>query len=271
MPTFSYSGTGAFSVSGNYIVFEAMHITGTKSGSVSTFSGAGTILYSCIFENATSGSGGIALYASGSSILVENCDVKLTNGGNAGSYALGAAGAGAKFIGNRVKSSMHGIMVASASHLFSNQIINSAGVGITNNSSNVGFIVGNTIVGGSSDGIALAVTAGVQLIVNNCITDNSGFGINLNNSGATAMIGFNRTRDNGAGAISGATDWVSAAGWGAVTTDTGGPETDYTNASATDYRLISTSPAISVGIPSYRDMGALQHQATGGGSYIFVQ
>lgn len=265
----TYTGTGGLTVSGSYIVFESLSISGAKNGAQIGVTGSAVSFRGCVLSNATSGSGGIVLSGTtGSGLTVQNCDLTLSNGGNAGSFCLSFA-QNFRLIGSRITSSSHGVKVANApGDIIFNQIYGCAGYGITNANTTVGgstCVLGNTIAGCTNDAIAIVGnTAAMMTIVDNCITDNSGYGINAGNVGNIVFISNNRTRDNTGGAINAASDWFSAMGWGEVTTDTGGPETDYTNVSITDYRLISASPAVGVGLPLYYSLGAVQPQSTGG-------
>jgi hypothetical protein len=57
-----------------------------------------------------------------------------------------------------------------------------------------------------------------------------------------------------------------------VTTDTGGPETDYVDASTNNYKLIDASPGIESNIFKPADMGAFQREkgaGGGGGTALF--
>lgn len=55
--------------------------------------------------------------------------------------------------------------------------------------------------------------------------------------------------------------------FGIVTTDTGGDETDFVDASSDDFSLISTAPGKAAGLVGFTDIGALQREeaASGGG------
>jgi hypothetical protein len=107
-----------------------------------------------------------------------------------------------------------------------------------------------------------------QLVIGNHITDSTGWGIDCGYDGTAQLAGIfiaNRTRDNASGAINGFDDWATGTSIGHVTTDTGGPETDYTDAGSNDYTLISAAPAKGVGLVPYMDIGGLQRQEPAGG------
>lgn len=271
MPAISYTGLNGLTVSGNYIVVESLSISGTKNGALVSFSGVDNTIRACKIVNTTTGASGQAFaIPSGNYQIAQNCDIALANGGNAGDVAVVIASTGGGVYGCRITSSKHGVSTSGNGIIANNMIYNCGSIGITNAASTSGpYIIHNTITGCTADAIGIpAGNTGRTLIINNCLTDNGGWGINT--SGAMVILANNRTRDNSSGAITGSDDWVAASNWGAVTTDTGGPETDYVNASITDYRLISTSPAKATGIPLYSDIGALQRQeSVSGGSYTF--
>jgi hypothetical protein len=111
-------------------------------------------------------------------------------------------------------------------------------------------------------------------IAGNMITDNSRYGINLSTGTAwVGLIGPNRTRDNVSGDTSSSTlDWSQTGRIiPLVTTDTGGPATDYVNTSVNNYNLIQASPGKGVNVPKISDLGAygLPDPSGGGGSAVF--
>lgn len=106
-------------------------------------------------------------------------------------------------------------------------------------------IHGNTIAKNSSDGINIITGAtSLQRITDNLITDNGGHGINGVSAANAVFDPSNRFRDNTLGNTNLATDWMTLGSIvGIVTTDTGGPETDYVGYASNDFRLINGSPA----------------------------
>jgi hypothetical protein len=134
----------------------------------------------------------------------------------------------------------------------------------------------NCTVTNWQDGVFWNTTTPDQLswIAGNMLTDNSRYGINLSTGTQwCGIIGPNRVRDNVSGDTNSATlDWANAGRiLPLVTTDTGGPETDYTNASGNDYSLIATSPAKDANRPKNSDLGAFGLPTTtgGGGTSVF--
>jgi hypothetical protein len=75
---------------------------------------------------------------------------------------------------------------------------------------------------------------------------------------------FNRLRDNTAN-FDGFDDWTTGVSVGAVTTDTGGDETDYTDVASDNYRLIAAAPGAGVASVPNRDIGSLQRTSSGSG------
>lgn len=121
-------------------------------------------------------------------------------------------------------------------------------------------VIGNTIYGGKGIGFSNVVYTTLSLIEDNHVTDNSDWAIvNLNATGSPIVLSGNRTRDTTSGAVSWAGDWDNATTWAHVTTDTGGPETDYVNAggSPKNLNLISGAPSLEAGLMG-RDIGSLQ-------------
>lgn len=127
----------------------------------------------------------------------------------------------------------------------------------------------NSTITGCTDGIGIVtnVTLATTVVTDTMLTDNTGSGIKSNDSPLTLVN--NRFRNNGAN-VTGSADWVSAESWGDVTS---GSTSDYVDSTVSDYRLATGSPARGVGVPLYRDIGALQttNAVSAGGSFIFAQ
>jgi hypothetical protein len=106
------------------------------------------------------------------------------------------------------------------------------------------------------------VNTEIGVVINNHVTDCSKF-IDSLYSG-TALIPLiiynNRTRD-----VTTLLTGIESIEAGAVTTDTGGASTDYTNAGADDLTLISGAPGLLTGMGLNTDIGALQRLVTPGG------
>jgi hypothetical protein len=262
-PVITYT-TGVLSLSGSFILLETLKVTSTRNGSAVGTSGTDCMLRACDLSNATTGSSGNVFSATGRCLL-SNCDFALTNGGNNGTDAVTFSTQGSRIWFCRVKSSAVGITNAANSLTIDACTIfacTSHGINLTGTGAYTN-ILGNTIV--SNGGDAIRVVTGTTVthhIWNNCITDNTGAAVNAISTGNSVVLGYNRYRDNAGGNIVSGGDWTTVTDYGAVTTDTGGPETDYVNAAGNDYRLIATSPAVAAGIPASASIGALQRPAS---------
>jgi hypothetical protein len=133
-----------------------------------------------------------------------------------------------------------------------------------------GFIRNNTILG-FVDAFYVATTQSPLIVAGNMITDNSGYAFNLVGNSCPILIGPNRIRDNALGSINLGGNYTDCGRiYPTITTDTGGPETDYVNAAAGDYNLISASPGKEANTWKWSDIGAFQRKdAGGGGAAVF--
>lgn len=106
-----------------------------------------------------------------------------------------------------------------------------------------------------------AVNGLAPIVVNNYATGCSKFIESLYSSTANyaVIVGNNRTRN-----ITTMYTGIEEIEFGGVTT-AGSDATDYVNAGAGDFNLLSTAPGVSVAMRQYRSMGALQRDQTGGG------
>jgi hypothetical protein len=260
MPVITYT-TGSLTASANFVIIEALNISGARNGATLILSGTDCFAHWCKMSNAAAGSSGITCTTSGSRCGIIDCDLALSNGGNAGSTAINvSAGAGPRYIANRITSTAAGILLSGivSSLVANNTIYGCAGIGISaTGTGGSGVILGNTVVGGTTDGIDIvAGQTGTWVIGNNCITDNGGYGIDLNNANVGVYEFNNRYRDNTSGTVNLGTDWTTATNFGVVTSGSG--TSDYVNSGSNDYRLIPTSPATSAALPLSASMGALQ-------------
>lgn len=249
MPSITYSGTGKLNVSGNWIILESLGISGTQNGIGVAIANANAITR-CVLSSSRTGGTCYTLQVNGSSCYAYDNDISFTSGTPAAAVNLVNGG---RAIANRITSSNLGVEITSGTGavVLDNLIYASVGYGISKSIAGAMVLLyGNTVVGGSSDGINI-VTSSTTLdaVLNNMITDNGAYGINGVAAGNAIFAAHNRTRDNTSGATNSATDWLAATKYSHVTTDTGGPETDYTNSGSNDYTLISASPAKGVGEP----------------------
>ncbi len=267
MPLISYASTFRQSGSGVFTLWESLNFLGLTSNPIFTV-GSDALVKSCVGENQSTNAAAIGFGCVGNArCCIVDCDCTLS-GASGGGYAVGGT-ATIRIIGCRVKGGPGiGISCATTSAIIGNVIFAQTGIGITcTNINSSGVMYGNTIVGGTGDAInILTGTTGLQCIVNNLLTDNTGAAINMVSTANAAFTGYNRTRDNAGGALANGGDWNTATTYAHVTTDTGGPETDYVASGSNDYRLIAPSPAAGAGFLPYADIGALQRQPFSGGS-----
>ena len=270
-PTITYT-TGRINVTGNFIEIENLSVTSNSASAAVTLA-ANCSITRCYITSGGTGSGSQALSpGSASPVLVIDNDI-FQLGASGGAAAIFIQGAGAKLIGNRVRSvSGAGINCRSTVVVRNNTVFNCGTVGILMDStSGAPLIDGNTIVGCAGDGIDIITgTTGLQFIVGNMITDNGGWAVDFNSAAVAGYVAYNRTRDNTSGAYNLATDWVAATSFGDVTTDTGGAATDYVDAGGLDFNLIRLSPATSASLPQFASMGALQRSQTGSSAFSYV-
>lgn len=271
-PLLSYaSGTRLNASGADFTIFQNLKLTVAGTGIAGPLlNGAGnSVIYRCYAENISTSASAVGI----SGGIVIDCDAALT-GASGGSAAI----SGTVVIGCRViQSQATGINPNNSTSVALDNVVANCVNGIVFSATTVGSrfcAIGNTVYNCSSNGITIASAAytAIPLIsFNNHVTDcgANGFYSNYDGTGQLAAVfGFNRTRDNVTAAMNGWDDWVSATTFSHVTTDTGGAETDFTNAGSNDYTLISAAPAKGTGLQPYTDIGALQRQeaAAGGGS-----
>lgn len=271
LPALTYNSTFQLNATGSFLIVENLNIAGSRSAPVATIT-TDSLIRGCAFTNSSTNAAAAGLIIN-TRCLALDCDAFLTGAsGGAAAFTTSTGTAGVRFFGCRGKTTSTTAAAfttsTSGAPIFESCTAYASGIGILINSSNTGWagsITRCTIVGNTSDGIQTPTLTTQVVIGDNMITDNGGYGINLNAAGSSAVLFNNRTRDNTLGAINGGTNYVNATNYGAVTTDTGGPETDYVNSGGNDYNLIAGSPAVSVALPLYSSMGALQRSQTGGG------
>lgn len=264
-PTISYS-SGRLNT-GTFWVVECLNITRTNNDTAFALGGSqGHFIFRCrVSASGTSSGGAINQTSTG---LTMECDIFQT-AGSGGATALNLNGG--QVWRSRIKStSGPGLLAAtSAGGQVKNCLIyqcGTDGISCTNTTGPL-VILDNTIVANTGDGIDLVASHVAQaLIEGNMITDNGAWGINFNNTVQFIQLGYNRFRDNVSGQYSHTPDWVTATDHGNVTTDTGGPSTDYNDTSTLDWTLIAQSPGVSAAWP-YSSMGAYQRLQTVSVSY----
>jgi hypothetical protein len=261
MPLITYTGSARINASGSWLIFESLEITAAANGGTLFLSSTNVAVVCKVTTTGTGVSSSVLDGTTNSNVHFINCDAY---SGTNGTAAIRIQGSGSKAIACRVNGGPVGILMRSGTQAVGNTIFGVSGPGISvDSTTGLTVIFGNTIVGCTGDGIDIASgTLALQTIINNIITDNGGYGIDLNASSVGAFLSNNRLRDNTSGPINLGTDWATATSYGHVTTDTGGPETDYQDNASNDYRLIGASPAKGAGLPAYASVGALQPQSS---------
>lgn len=270
-PLLSYTSTfrligGAVS----YLIFENLRITGATTATTAQLGlGPASAAINCHVTNAANNGNAIALGHSSNRVAVINCDAFCT-GANSNA-AIFATSVESRVIGCRASVVSAAACINAAVAAFCTTYAGSSGVTW---GTGTPLMLNNTHYNAATQCYltANAAFSNVALgIIWNCIGTDSGKFLNQQYaSGQAWILGYNRTRDN-TNADTGLNDWP---GYGRVTTDTGGAETDYTNAAGGDFSLIASSPAKGAGIPPYIDIGASQRQepaASGGVRQVNVR
>jgi hypothetical protein len=269
MPLVPYNSTFRLNITGSWIILEALKVTGLVSNPVVTLT-ADSLITRCIVENSSTNASASALSIATRCKTI-NSDMALTgaSGGNGG--ILGAGGS-AMIVGCRATgATAPGILITSTSVIVSGCVVYGSSVGISNTSGTfVGAMIGNTIVDNTGDGIdILTGTTSLLMLVNNLITDNGGFGLDANSTAVAISASHNRFDRNTSGATNSGTDWLAATSYDHNTTSVL-KAVEYQDAATRDYRLLTTSPAKGVGLPSYLDIGALQRQESASSATGYV-
>lgn len=267
MPVISYT-TGILSVSSSNIILESLQITAARNGSPLSLGALNGLLRACKITNSAIGSSGGCLSVVGRT-TVYNCDIALSNGGNAGAQAVDLSTSGTRFLYNTITSTGKGVIMSGGSSLMvvGNLIYNCTGNGLEITSTSAyGTFLNNTIVSSGADAIRLMTGSTVeQCFMNNMLTDCTGDGIDMVSTSVAAILAHQRTRDNLSNIANGG-DWVTATNYAEITTDTGGASTDYTASGSNDFTLIPGSPATNAGWFYNNSIGAFQRTQSSSGS-----
>lgn len=265
-------GAASWSITpGNYTLLEAIKTTHAAFvGSAVNLSGTCVHARLCSFNVTGNGSGGrTALAGNGNSMMF--CEILQTNTGAnlTGSLFISAA---AVVYGCLVKAALTtansaAIVVGGSNVTISHCIAYSASTNAIycSTTNPVMFVCDSTLYAPSGVCVALANVASTTAIsIVNCMMTDSSYAYRNLNSGTSdrpvLRVG-NRTRDN-ANADAGEANWPVL---GAITTDTGGPTSDFVDlAGQTDFRLVSSSPAAGASLVRWGEPGALprRHQKT---------
>ncbi len=280
-PSIEFGSTYRFAgASATLVHYMNLKFTGAPNATLADF-GSNCFVHQVYADNTSTGANAVAI-AIDSNSVVATCDGKLS-GGSGGLGAFRFNGSPGTCLDCRcIMSSNHGFLgLATVGMMVCVGCVaaNCGGDGFAYTGTTAGsnwLLINCTSQGNTGNGVSHGNAAFTYMsrFINCMVTDNGGYGFKSNYSGTAqlAAVFLNcRTRDNTSGISDGFTDWKSSSERGAVTIDTGGEETDYTNAGSDDYSLISTSPAKGAGIPTNIDIGALQRQETGGSNVIVVE
>ena len=266
-PVIEYNQAARLVASGsNLIVYRNLKVGIAGSG----FSGAGwalgasCVVHQCYVYNPSTNAAAECLSVGASGCIV-NCDFALT-GASGGNAAVNCTSASARVVGCRIIDSQSvGITSNSNALLVMNNIFFAAVVGpcieYTATAATTCTIIGNTCQGKAIGFRCEAVTYTVlHYFADNHFTDMSTAGFLSLQDGTSQNPGCfisNRFRDNIIN-IDGWDDWAAATSFNHITTDTGGPETDYIDISTDQYTLIAGAPGAGAATIRNRDIGALQ-------------
>jgi len=253
------------------LIFETINFTGAGDNYyILRLDGNYNLVTRCKFTaTGNSGAAVTGLHLRGVTSTAYNCDFFVPNSGATNMQGIYARAEGLKIVGCKFNTpSDHGIQLYQSSYIvIRNNVFYECNDGIYSSQYLTGGDISqNTFVNMTSDAINIDRIAGVVLFENNMITDN-GRAINLpkiTGSGSIIVQIHTRTRDNTSADV-GIVDWPN---YNPITTDTGGQETDYTDASSDDYTLIAASPAVGQGAWSKSDIGAYPNRgvtSSGGG------
>lgn len=261
-PVITYTTGRLTCIVAAFVILECLNITGANTASATLTLTNNDFVLRCKIENSANNVNGIGIDMGNGSGRVFDNDVSQT--GTSGGCAISGPGiTGGAIIANRLTSTTGpGIRWNSANQgglVILNTIHTCGTDAISGTSTNLNAAIGlNTFVGCTGDGIDLAAQGSLIFIFDNMITDNGGWAGTFGGAASAVITAYNRTRDNPSGTYNNATDWIAATSFSEVTTDTGGPSTDYVDSTTQDYRLIAGSPGTSAGLPSAISMGSNQ-------------
>lgn len=278
MPTINVTGGSAYWDGCTYTILESLNFQKTGTTNTGIFEAGGTLtcFVNCNFYStygAGSASAGVILQSYG---VVFDCDVEMT--GTTYGHGVGCSGAYVRIVGCRIKiagSSARAISANNATSVIGCLIHGDGATGITATDPVYAssLCVANCtarLPSGVFYSLPNTATPSYMPCVVNCHVTDSSYMMNNLHSGTASVPAFrayNRTRDN-ANADAGFGDWPI---FDAVTTDTGGEATDYTDYASGDFTLIAAAPGKGAGYPANMDIGAYQREepsASGGGSFV---
>lgn len=272
MPLVNYNpgGNGWFKPP-QFSVVESLHLQGYADGEFVTINNNAAIVGCRVLFNGSNGGGGCARLGGDNVVSFEN-DFIMTGSGSTFFITNNTAGGlrmdSCRLITSHPACSGHR---ADQKSFFYGCLFKGAGgpYGMYTDQTNRGNSIRNCTITGWVDGIRVTgPLTEPTWFAGNMITDCSGYAVNLASLSWMGILGPNRVRDCALGILPASVpDWSQAGRIiPLVTTDTGGPESDYVNAATNDYSLVSTSPARNVNLPPWSDMGAYDMKdPTGGG------
>ena len=242
-------------------IFESLNITGSLNGSMVYVEGTGqdSIFKSCSVKNTGTGASAIALNIQ-QDVFVYDCDIE-TGGTHTALYFSGWRG---RAIQCRLRApNGYGAKVNNGDYSYFAYCLFyecSYGAYLLTGSANYVDFYGCTFVDIKKDAIGTQSDQRYIVGIINCMATDNGRFVNLYAQNPTFIVNA-RTRDN-TSANNNLGDWPI---YNEVTTDTGGQETDYADASNDDYTLIASSPAVGEGPRSKADIGAYPNRGAFGG------
>jgi len=239
-------------------IFQDIDITGANVGGPVITLGLGNLMTNCRVVN----SGNNALARGISSVNnanIFNCDIE-TTGATSGICVVSLRDG--SLVGCRIKSkTSQGASSNQSGAAYIGNTFYECGDDAIFIAAVDQYVHFNTIVNNIGSAVKIAAHSHIS-IYGNMITGNA---VPIERSSALpAYYAYNRTRDNTGAAIN-LGDWPEL---NFITTDTGGDETDYNDAAAGDFRLVSGSPGDGAG-PQGQNIGALATMAASGGGGAF--
>jgi hypothetical protein len=271
MPLINYNPNPGWFKPPNCTIVESLHIQGFVDGDLMTIANSSAVIGCRVNFNGSNTLGTAARFGGDNALAFES-DFLITVTGSTGNVVNTTIG-GIRLDSCRIISTATGAggFRGDITAIVYGCLIKGAGgpQGVLGDSANRQPTIRNNTIAGWVDGIKLTASTATNYlssISGNMITDCTGYAINVP-AGWCGIIGPNRVRDCTLGILPATTsEWTNGGRIIAVvTTDTGGPETDYVSAAANNYNLISGSPGKAVNRPIYADMGAYNAQDTGGG------
>lgn len=266
MPAIEFASTHYLALTGSdYLQIRGLKITGDRNGALVHVQ-TGAVVDGNVVTNASTGSSAVGVLAAVGTSSVLNNDVTMSSG-HASSIGISSVGT---VMYNRVSMPASGTAIAITNNngkpVAFNTLIDGT-TGITKLTVGAEFTCfNNTIYGCSGDGIDI-ITSSTALcyVFNNLIVDCGGYGVDFNTSTCMKLLFNNRFRDCAGGNYNGEGDYGTAGKHGDVTTDTGGPETDFVDYASGDFALLSGSPGYHTAIGYLLHIGANGVPLSGGG------